>query len=45
MLHDFQMSDVVLIFLLLIVVACFVAIQFAPRTNKEQLDEFLSDGS
>jgi hypothetical protein len=35
MLHDFQLSDAVLMLLLLIVVACFVAIQFAPKTTNE----------
>lgn len=45
MFHDFQISDVVLIFLIFIVVACFVAIQFAPIATGEQRDEFLSDGT
>lgn len=35
MLHDFQVSDVALIVIVVVVVACFVAIQFAPRTPTE----------
>lgn len=35
MLHDFQVSDVALIVIIIVVVACFLAIQFAPRTTTE----------